>query len=205
MSKKLQLDWLDGIFIALFFLIGISLQAFIQNFQYLTVMALFAAPTVRRKIFGPPNLPEPKEGSIWAFVSIVGLLIIFFSMAILWLATVGITNSKEPMPFFRAEVEANEKELHDLFADIGISVVTPANTPKEEFDKLLEVERRKQEEESKKRIENHINELQHKFKQDKQQQFDNSMKLILYGILLCCLGSLMLRLRYPFTHKNQNK
>ena len=78
------------------------------------------------------------------------------------------------------------------------SVVVPADTPQEEIDRLQEEKNQKAEEESKQKVENRIKQLQDEYRRDKDDRFQEGLTAAKWGLLVCILGSLLLRLRYPF-------
>ena len=86
MSSYLQMDWLDGILIAATFGLGIVLSSSFPESNLMgsdiSVVGILAAPALRRVVLGPPSLSEPKTGVFWGLVSVLGLLLLFFSMGI---------------------------------------------------------------------------------------------------------------------------
>jgi hypothetical protein len=204
MNRLLQMDWIDGVLIAVFFSAGIvidSLFPFLESIGgQLSVSGVFLAPVFRRLIFGAPNLPMPKEGVVWRFISILGLLTIFFSMGFFLLSAIAIQQSKEPMPDFRTEVEEREAELQSNLKEINAmlnAVVVPSGTPQEEIDRLQAEKKEENEREQKINIEKSIQNLETEDIQKKKDRYEEGINVLTWGVLVCFLGSFLLRIRYP--------
>ena len=145
MDNNLQMDWIDGVLIAasfgLYILLDIQFSFPQELGRYAGTSSIFWGPAIRRIVFGPPNLPEPKNGAIWRLSSIFGLLTVFFSMGMFFLSGVAIQQSKDPMPNFRSEVEQRHAELQVELRSINSmidAVVVPVGTPDEEIQRLQE-------------------------------------------------------------------
>jgi hypothetical protein len=201
MPQNFQYDWLDGIFVSVFFGLGIVLYEFMPGWslgmEHLSVLGLFGGPVIRRALFGAPQLPPAKEGAGWRLISILGLLIIFFSMAMFWMSAIAFEQSNETMPMYRAEVEQREKELQEMLGDISPSVVVPAGTPQEEIDRLIQLEVDREAKESKQRVESRIKELEDDFIMGRKERFQDGLDMAKWALLMCLFGSGCLRLRYP--------
>ena len=204
MDNNLQMDWIDGVLIAASFGFYILLDiqfSFPQELgRYAGTSSIFWGPAIRRIVFGPPNLPEPKIGAIWRLFSVFGLLTIFLSMAMFALSGLAIQQSKEPMPDFRQKVEQRHAELQSDLSSINAmidAVVVPANTPKEEIQRL-EAERKKERERKEKlEVEQRIQSLEREYREDKEERYQEGIDLMKWSAMVCFIGSFLLRIRYP--------
>lgn len=206
MKQHLQMDWIDAIFIALGFAIGIFLGTYFPDLSEisseLTVVAVFLAPTLRRAILGPPKLSTPKEGALWKFCSMLGLIAVFFSIPFFWVGALAMQQSKEPMPDFRAEVLKEEAEMDKKFTNIDSfldSVVVPAGTPQEEIDRLTKENKEKRLAEKLQKREGTIKQREKDFVFEKEVRFQDGVRSILWGLGGCLFGAFLLRIRYPFS------
>ena len=204
MSGYLQMDWLDGILIAATFCLGIILASSFPESNLMgsniSVMGVLAAPVLRRVVLGAPNLPEPRAGVFWGLVSITGLLLLFFSVGVFFMASIAIQQSSEPMPDFRAEVESRQAEYSESTREIDAflnAVVVPAGTPQEEIDRLTEEKKKEREAEKKASVDNRVQELETEFVQRKKERFEEGVYVLMIGFLVSLLGSACLWLRYP--------
>ncbi len=196
------MDWLDGIFIAGVFGLGIVTATIHPNLSgigiNLSIVGIFIAPVIRRATIGPPKYPDPKQGILYSMSSLLGLLLVFFSMALFWLASAGFKYSYESMPDFRSEAVQEEQKIANLFSDVDIGVVVPIGTDPEKI-KLLEIELKEQElAESNARIEESIERSTKRFEENKREQLNSGINLTKNALFVCFLGSILLRIRYPW-------
>lgn len=206
MKQHLQMDWIDAIFIASGFAIGIVLGTIFPSFSEIaaeiSVVCVFLAPSLRRAIFGPPKIANPKEGAIWKFCSAFGLLSVFFSIPFFWMGSIAIQQSKEPMPDFRAEVLKEEAEMDEKFKDVDAfldAVVVPAGTPQEEIDRLTEEKKEARRQEKIQKREGDIKKRETDFVYEKEERFQDGVQSIFWGLGVCLFGAILLRIRYPFS------
>ena len=124
----------------------------------------------------------------------------FFSMAMFWLASVAFQHSFEPRPNFRAEAEQIQKELREeypgLYDDIGVLV--PAGTPAEEIEALEKAEAEKTEQRRKLELEADIKEREARYIENIKGRRQDGLNMSMYALLVCAMGSLLLRIRYPW-------
>ena len=151
MQENLGMDWIDGVLISVMFGFGIGISTFIPDLEHLSsaiaIGGIFLGPAVRRVLFGPPKNGIPKEGGFYSLVSLLGLLLMFFSMAMFWLASIAFQHSFEPSPNFRLEAKQAEKEMLERYGDLdlNIGVLVPAGTSAEEIEALEKAEAEKEE------------------------------------------------------------
>ena len=183
MNKHLQMDWIDGILIALGFSVGIELgylfPPLLSIASEISLVAAFGAPTLRRAVFGAPTPGTPKEGPIWRLCSIFGLLIIFLSVPFFWIGSIAIQQSKEPMPDFRSEVLQEEAEWSARFQEVDSmlnAVVVPAGTSQEEIDRLTAEKKAQQEKEKIQKREGTISGREKEFVQRKEERFQEGLQ-----------------------------
>lgn len=205
MKEHLQMDWIDGILIALGFFVGIQLAYLLPNLSEfaseISFGTIFLAPALRRLIFGPPVLGVPKEGALWQFCSVLGLFTVFLSVPVLGMGTMAIQQSKESTPDFRSEVLKEQAELDERLREVDSflnAVVVPAGTPQEEIDRLTAEKKKQREIEKRQKIEGEIQARESDFSQRKEERFQEGVQVFLWGLGVCFLGSLLIRLRYPF-------
>lgn len=85
----MQVDWLDALLFALGFVLALVAVIALQSLGVAVnddseeevlatgAIALSLGPILlRRKLFGAPNLPEPRQGPLWSLLSITGILMI---------------------------------------------------------------------------------------------------------------------------------
>ena len=204
MDNNLQMDWIDGVLIAasfgLYILLDIQFSIPQELGKYAGTSSIFWGPAIRRIIFGPPNLPEPKIGAIWRLASVFGLLTIFFSIGMFALSGLAIQQSKEPMPDFRQEVEQRHAELQSDLSSINAmidAVVVPVGTPKEEIQRLEAKRKKERERKEKLEVEQRIQKLEREYKEDKEERYQEGIDLMKWSAMVCFIGSFLLRIRYP--------
>ena len=204
MKQHLRLDWIDAILIALGFAVGIEFAILFPNLMVfgseISIAGVFLVPMLRRAIWGPPKVGEPKEGAIWKFLSMLGLLTVFFSIPVFGSGIVAIQQSKEPMPDFRSEVQEEESEWAKRFQDLDSflnGVVVPAGTPQEEIDRLTAEKKAQQEKERKLVIEGRIQKREQDFLYQQEERLQEGINVFLWGLGICIIGAILLRLRYP--------
>ena len=205
MNNSLQMDWIDGIAMALGFLFGTGIGFIVPELMEfasnISVITMLGAPVLRRKLIGPPDLGIPKEGVIWRLCSVLGLFIVFFSMVFFWLAGFAFSDMREPMPDFRSEVLKEEAEWNERYHELDAltdAVFVPKGTPQEEIDRLMSEKKAKREKERAANVEGRIANREKEFSQWQDERFQGGIQFFLLGIGICLLGSLLLRLRYPF-------
>ena len=204
MNHNLGMDWIDGVLISGMFGLGIGISGFIPGLESMAstiaIIGVFLAPAVRRFIIGPSKYQHPKEGILYSISSLLGLLLMFFSMAMFWLASVAFQHSFEPRPNFRAEAEQIQKELREeypgLYDDIGVLV--PAGTPVEEIEALEKAEAEKTEQRRKSELEADIKEREASYIENIKGRRQDGLNMSMYALLVCAMGSLLLRIRYPW-------
>ena len=91
MNKNARYDWIDSLLLAGGMILAVTLAVTVKHFvpnewlwshrpaaggQFTFVLAVLPL-VARRKIWGQPQLPMPKQGALWALASIVSLLITF--------------------------------------------------------------------------------------------------------------------------------
>ena len=206
MNNNLQMDWIDGVLIAVSFGIYIVLDvqlSFSQELSsYGSISSIFVGPVVRRIILGSPNLPEPKNGAIWRLSSIFGLLTVFFSMGMFFLSGVAIQQSKDPMPNFRSEVEQRHAELQVELRSVNSmidAVVVPVGTPDEEIQRLQEEKKKEREQKEKLELEQRIQRLEREYVESRENRYQEGINLMKWSTMVCFIGSFLLRIRYPFS------
>ena len=212
MEKNLQMDWIDGLLVSFSFgcIIGISIlfPTFGRWTQEYSLILIFTLPVFRRKFYGSPNLPPPKESTGAKLISVLGLLILFFSLPLFYITSLAIQDSLKPIPYFRSEVEAYETEMNAQFAEMDSflnAVVVPADTPQEVIDQLTEEKIKENQQKQSERIENEIQRKTLRFKEDQEERFTDGLTFLKWGIGFSILGSLCLRYRYPFVKEKDNK
>lgn len=205
MNNSLQMDWIDGIAMALGFLLGTGIGFIVPELMEfasnISVIAMLGAPVLRRQLIGPPDLGIPKEGVIWGLCSVFGLFVVFFSMVFFWLAGVAFSDMREPMPDFRSEVLKEEAEWNERYQKLDAladAVVVPKGTPQEEIDRLMSEKKAQREKERATKVEGRIASREKEFVQGQDERFQDGIQFCLWGLGICLLGSLLLRLRYPF-------
>ena len=121
-------------------------------------------------------------------------------MAMFALSGLAIQQSKEPMPNFRQKVEQRHAELQSDLSSINAmidAVVVPADTPKEEIQRL-EAERKKERERKEKlEVEQRIQSLEREYREDKEERYQEGIDLMKWSAMVCFIGSFLLRIRYP--------
>ena len=205
MNNYLQMDWLDGLLIALFFGGGIALSSFFPNWSALAIDistgGVFFAPVLRRFVLGPPQLPPPREGVLWRIISILGLLMIFFSLPVFIASGMRFKESLEPMPDVRIEIQTRNAQLNSDLKDINSlldAVVVPVGTPQEEIDRLQAEKKAAREQQERERVEEEVARAQTEFIRRQKESYNTGLETLLVGLLICGFGSLLLRIRYPF-------
>ena len=206
MNNNLQMDWIDGVLIAASFCLYITLDiqfSFSHEVgRYAGTSSIFLGPAIRRIIFGPPNIPEPKKGAFWGLISIFGLFTIFLSMGMFALSGLAIQQSKEPMPNFRHQVEQRHAELQSDLSSINAmldAVVVPVDTPQEEIQRLQAEKKIEREQKEKLEVEQRIQGLEREYREDKKNRYQEGINLIKWSAMVCFIGSFLLRIRYPFS------
>ena len=204
MNKNLSMDWVDGVCISAMFGFGIGIPTFIPGLESMSssiaIGGVLLAPAIRRYLFGPPKYKSPKEGAFYSLVSLLGLLLMFFSMGMFWLAGIAFQHSFEPKPNFRLEAIQAEKEMREKYGDldIDIGVLVPAGTSQEEIEALEKAEQEKEEQRRKAELESDIKEREARFNENIQGRRQDGLNMSKYALLLCALGSLLIRIRYPW-------
>ena len=204
MEKDVGMDWVDGLCISAMFGFGIGIPTFIPGLENMSssiaIGGVLLAPAVRRYLFGPPKYKSPKEGAFYSLASLFGLLLMFFSMGMFWLAGIAFQHSFEPKPNFRLEAIQAEKEMREKYGDldIDVGVLVPAGTSLEEIEALEKAEAEKEERRRKAELEADIKDRESRFKERIQSRRQDGLNMSKYALLLCALGSLLIRIRYPW-------
>ena len=204
MEKDVGMDWVDGVFITAMFGFGIGIPTFIPGLESMSssiaIGGVLLAPAVRRYLFGAPKYKYPKEGAFYSLASLLGLLLMFFSMGMFWLAGIAIQHSLEPKPNFRQEAIQAEKEMREKYGelDINIGVLVPAGTSLKEIEALEKAEAAKEEQKRKAELEADIKEREARFTENIKGRRQDGLNMSMYALLLCALGSLLIRMRYPW-------
>ena len=122
-------------------------------------------------------------------------------MSLFWLAGFAFKHSYEQAPDFRIQAEQFDQKMDEMFEDIDIGMPVPVGTPVEEIERLRALEQKQQLAERAARIENSISDQEQRFEQNKEERFDDGIMMTKYALFVCSLGSLLLRIRYPFRRK----
>ena len=198
------MDWVDGVFISAMFGFGIGIPTFIPILESVSssiaIGGVLLAPMARRYLIGPPKYKYPKEGAFYSFASLFGLLLMFLSMGMFWLAGIAFQHSFEPKPNFRLEAIQAEKEMREKYGDLDIDVgiLVPAGTSQKEIEALEKAEQEKEEQRRKAELESDIKEREARFKENITARRQDGLNMSKYALLLCTLGSLLIRIRYPW-------
>ncbi len=209
MKENLGMDWVDGVLISGMFGLGIGISSFISGLESLSstiaIGGVFLAPAVRRYVLGPPKYGTPKEGLLYSLSSLFGLLLMFFSMAMFWLASIAFQHSFEPRPNFRLEAQQAEIEMREKYGDldINIGVLVPAGTSPEEIEALEKAEAEKEEQRRKAELEANIKEREARYIEHIKGRRQDGVNMSMYALLVCALGSLLLRIRYPWGQNSE--
>ena len=209
MKENLGMDWIDGVLISGMFGFGIGISTFIPGLENMSstiaICGVFFAPAIRRYFLGPPKYGIPKEGFLYSLSSLLGLLLMFFSMAMFWLASIALEQSFEPRPNFRLEAEQAKKEMIERYGDLDIDVgiLVPAGTSDEEIEALQKAEEAKKEQERKAELEADIKDREARFTEHINSRRKDGLNMSMYALLICALGSLLLRMRYPWRQDNE--
>ena len=204
MNENLGMDWVDGVLISGMFGLGIGISSFIPGLESMSsaiaIGGVFLAPAVRRYFLGPPKYKNPKEGLLYSLSSLFGLLLMFFSMAMFWLASIAFEHSFEPRPNFRFEAEQAEREMREKYGDldINIGVLVPAGTSAEEIEALEKAEAEKEEQKRKADLEADIKDREARYIENIKGRRQDGLNMSMYALLICAMGSLLLRIRYPW-------
>ena len=208
MEKDVGMDWVDGVCISAMFGFGIGIPTFVPGLESMSssiaIGGVLLAPAVRRYLFGPPKYKYPKEGAIYSLTSLLGLLLMFFSMGMFWLAGIAFQHSFEPKPNFRFEAIQAQKEVREKYGDldIDIGVLVPAGTSPEEVEALEKAEAEKEDQRRRAELEADIKERETRFKENITSRRQDGLNMSMYALLLCAMGSLLMRIRYPWKQKD---
>ena len=204
MNQNLGMDWIDGVLISGMFVLGIGISSFVPGLEELSsaiaMGGIVFAPAMRRYLFGPPKYEHPKEGILYSISSLLGLLLMFFSMAMFWLASIAFEHSFEPRPNFRFEAKQFQKELREEYPglDIDIGVLVPVGTSAEEIEALQKAEAEEDERKRKAELEADIKDRERRYKENIKGRRKDGLNMSMYALLVCAMGSLLLRIRYPW-------
>jgi hypothetical protein len=78
-------DWIDALLVAAGCTIAIAVV--VASSQRLALLLISVPLTLRRVMVGPPQLPEPRRGTLWSLVSIFGLLALILGVGLFVLAS----------------------------------------------------------------------------------------------------------------------
>ena len=208
MATHLQMDWLDGLLISVFFGGGIALTIFFPSFAFigteLSIGSVALAPILRRILIGPPDLPPPKQGAGWRLISILGLFVMFASFITLLGAATAIKDSTEPMPDFRQDILQQDAELKEQLKDLDAlldAVVIPAGASEEEIERLEaehKEKRAKEKQAEQAKTQKRIEKKERDFIQNQQERLEEGIWALATGFAMCLFASVLIRLRYPF-------
>jgi hypothetical protein len=88
-----KFDWKDSLLVAAGFVVCVTATMLLGRLldievsegflQFMVGATVLGFPLARRRIFGQPQLPEPRRGILWSALSVVGLLASIFGMALI--------------------------------------------------------------------------------------------------------------------------
>ena len=83
------------------------------------------------------------------------------------------------------------------------AIALPANTPSEEIKRLQAEKQKERLKEQKQRIQDKVQAKQKRFNQRQKKRSNDGLALLMWGSLICLLGSFLINVRYDKTvHQN---
>ena len=230
-KNNMNLDWIDAILFSFGFVGYIALLMWAQSTFGFEIPEdstavqgggglgfIFGLVFLRRKVFGHPNLPPPRMGVVWRFLSVLGLFSIMAG-TFSWLFTAeNYQRMNEPKPDFEQEYADFEAQMTSIPDDIEAFI--DAGAPMEivrqetgesdeayaarkaakqvEHEKKQEIERSKRIEQEEKAKQRQIRQYEREWEKDTEQDKISFYKGIRFGFLMTAIGAICLRIRYPF-------
>lgn len=119
------MDWLDALLPALGFVLalvaviardslGVAVNDdFLEELLALGAIALALGPVLlRRKLFGAPKLPEPRQGPLWSLLSILGILTVMAGVGCMLMSPAFLSTALQARPDFAQQVRS-ERSAYD--------------------------------------------------------------------------------------------
>lgn len=114
-------DWKDGLLVGVGFVACIMVLSTIKSqlglelgrgmIASIAVASILGMPLLRRRLFGTPQLPEPKKGVLASLISIFGLLGTIFGVALLVIFVPRLFERGEGPPDYGAEQHGVGEQL----------------------------------------------------------------------------------------------
>lgn len=140
-----RFDWKDSVLIAFGFVVCVTVAMTIERWLGLELTrealgvlvsgSILGFPLLRRRLFGEPDLPEPRKGLVPSLLSIVGLFSTIAGMGLLAIFGPRLLEPPHSPPDFRAEyldeasrhsIELEVVELADLEKPQGTRELAPS-------------------------------------------------------------------------------